>query len=82
MPENQVLLAGDNVGNNTPMDEVLNRIEALTNIGAALSSEQNIDHLLELILLAAKKLLNADGGTIYRVRENDVTFEIVVRRIS
>jgi HD-GYP domain-containing protein (c-di-GMP phosphodiesterase class II) len=78
MPENQVLLAGDNVGNNIPLDEMLNRIEVLTNIGAALSSEQNINQLLELILLAAKKLLNADGGTIYRVRENDVTFEIMM----
>lgn len=63
--------------NNTPVDEILNRIEVLNNIGAALSSEQNIDHLLDSILLAAKNITNADGGTIYRVSGNTVTFEIL-----
>ena len=64
--------------NSIPIAEVLHRIEVLTNIGYALSSEQNIDHLLESILHAAKKLLNADGGTIYKVRGNEVSFEILV----
>ena len=60
------------------MDEMFNKIEALTNIGAALSSDHDIDHLLKFILLSAKGLLNADGGTIYRVQGNDVAFEILV----
>jgi HD-GYP domain-containing protein (c-di-GMP phosphodiesterase class II) len=61
-----------------PMDETLNRIDVLTNIGAALSSEQNIDYLLESILLAAKGLLNADGGTIYRVKGTEAHFTMLV----
>lgn len=57
--------------------EILNRIDVLTTIGAALSADHNIDHLLRFILNSAKGLLNADGGTIYRVKGNDIVFEIL-----
>lgn len=60
------------------IEEMFDRIEVLIKIGAALSSDQNIDHLLESILLAAKGILNADGGTIYRVNGNEVSFEILM----
>lgn len=60
------------------MDEIINRLDALTNIGMALSADQNIDHLLKTILISAKKFLNADGGTIYRVKGNEVVFEIML----
>ena len=55
------------------------RFEQLHEIGAALSSERNIDRLLENILLAAKAITHADGGTLYRVAENQkfLRFEIV-----
>ena len=37
----------------------------LNDIGVALSSEKDVNRLLEMILLEAKKIANADGGTIY-----------------
>ncbi len=59
--------------------ELLARFEQLHEIGVALSSERNIDRLLENILLAAKAITHADGGTLYRVAENEkfLRFEIV-----
>ena len=41
--------------------------KALVKIGIELSSNRNLDSLLENILLAAKALSNADGGTFYLV---------------
>ena len=48
--------------------------QQLNEIGVALSSEKNVDRLLEMILLEAKGIANADGGTIYlyiQVEEQD-----------
>ena len=42
-------------------------LEQLNAIGAALSAERDINRLLETILIAAKTITNADGGTLYRV---------------
>lgn len=47
--------------------DVLNE---MLNVSIALSSEKNTATLLESILLAAKKLSKADGGTIYSVNED------------
>jgi HD-GYP domain-containing protein (c-di-GMP phosphodiesterase class II) len=60
-------------------DNLFRRLEQLNEIGAALSSERNIDRLLEKILLAAKTITHADGGTLYRVTEDGkaLRFEIV-----
>jgi HD-GYP domain-containing protein (c-di-GMP phosphodiesterase class II) len=50
----------------------------LIEIGIALSSERNHNRLMERILLEAKDLCNADGGTLYlRTEENCLKFEIV-----
>ncbi len=60
-------------------NSLLNRLEQLNDIGAALSQERDIDRLLELILVAAKGITHADGGTLYRVTEDGTSlrFEIV-----
>lgn len=53
---------------NTDVDSVeglLGRLERLNDIGAALSNERDITRLLEYILLTAKGITHADGGTIY-----------------
>jgi hypothetical protein len=42
----------------------LRRLERLNAIGAALSKERDIDRLLENILVAAKTITHADGGTL------------------
>jgi HD-GYP domain-containing protein (c-di-GMP phosphodiesterase class II) len=59
--------------------DLIKRFEQLNEIGASLSSEHNIDRLLENILLAAKGITRADGGTLYRVSDDgkSLRFEIV-----
>ena len=50
----------------------------LIDIGIALSAEKDIDRLMEIILLEAKDIGGADGGTIYiRNREDLLEFAIV-----
>jgi len=60
-------------------DSLFRRLEQLNDIGAALSKERDINRLLESILLAAKAITHADGGTLYRVTEDGkaLRFEIV-----
>lgn len=48
-------------------NSILNQI---LDVSIKLSSEKNTQNLLESILLAAKDLADADGGTIYAVNEN------------
>ena len=55
----------------------LARLEYLNTIGIALSQERDIDKLLETILVAAKNLTMADGGTLYRLVDDRLRFEIV-----
>ncbi|MDH2915264.1 MAG: GAF domain-containing protein [Gallionella sp.] len=47
------------------LENLLNRLSDLNKIGASLSSERDINRLLESILNAAKKITNADAGTLY-----------------
>ncbi len=42
-------------------------MERLHEIGRALASEHNLDRLLDLILIQARRLLDAEGGSIYLV---------------
>lgn len=60
-------------------DDLFKRLEQLNEIGAALSSERDIHRLLEKILVAAKDITHADGGTLYRITEDGqaLRFEIV-----
>ncbi|MCA9672142.1 MAG: GAF domain-containing protein [Myxococcales bacterium] len=46
------------------------RLSLLYKVGIALSAEKNTDRLVETILLEAKRLCNADGGTLY-IRDED-----------
>ena len=46
-------------------------LERLYRVGVALSAEQNKDRLVELILLEAKELTRADGGTLYLATDNE-----------
>ncbi|WP_255991542.1 GAF and HD-GYP domain-containing protein [Chitinolyticbacter albus] len=54
------------------------RLEKLNAIGIALSGETDTVRLTESILLAAKHLVRADAGTLYRVRDGALHFEIVI----
>ncbi len=53
-------------------------IDQLIDIGYSLTSETNFDVLLEKILLGAKQLSNADGGTLYLLSENEIDLEFTV----
>ena len=61
------------------VDDLLRRLEQLNEIGASLSKERDITRLLENILLAAKAITNADGGTLYRTLDDhkSLRFEIL-----
>ncbi|MEO7940003.1 MAG: HD domain-containing phosphohydrolase [Burkholderiaceae bacterium] len=61
------------------VEDLLRRLEQLNAIGASLSKERDITRLLEQILLAAKTITNADGGTLYRMVEGNaqLRFEIL-----
>ncbi len=54
-------------------------IRELSSIAIALTAEKNIDHLLELILIEAKMLTKADGGTLYLLNSeaNRLEFKVV-----
>ena len=60
-------------------DDLIPRLAELNQIGIALSQEKDLDRLLEKILIAAKKITNADGGTLYRrpAGKDTLTFEII-----
>ena len=50
----------------------------LIDIGIALSAEKDTNRLMERILLEAKDMGNADGGTLYiRTKNDELKFEIV-----
>ena len=51
--------------------EKVRRLELLYTVGIALSAEKNKDRLVEMILLEAKNLCNADGGTLYLRTDDD-----------
>jgi HD-GYP domain-containing protein (c-di-GMP phosphodiesterase class II) len=59
--------------------DLFRRLEQLNAIGAALSKERDISRLLESILIAAKTITHADGGTLYRMTEDGqaLRFEIL-----
>lgn len=58
---------------------LLKRLDRLNAIGVALSAEKDNQRLLEMILLGAQQITNADGGTIYIMHEDNrhLKFEIM-----
>ncbi|MEK7731443.1 MAG: HD domain-containing phosphohydrolase, partial [Planctomycetota bacterium] len=55
-----------------------NLYRRLIDIGIALSAERDTNRLMEMILLEAKDITNADGGTLYiRTDDDKLKFEIM-----
>ena len=55
------------------------QISNLASIGLALSKEKDMNKLLEMILLEAKRIANSDGGTLYMMNDdNCLRFEILM----
>jgi len=61
------------------IDNPLHRLKELNEIGIALSKQRDLNSLLEIILIAAKSITNADAGTLYLVEpeQNVLRFEIL-----
>lgn len=59
------------------MSELLERIDRLNEIGIALSAENNTPKLLEIIMMGAKSLTHADGGSLYILQDELLSFEII-----
>jgi len=59
------------------MSELLDRIDRLNEIGIALSAESDTPKLLELIMMGAKVLTQADGGSLYFFNDGELSFEII-----
>ncbi len=55
----------------------ISHIKKLSEIGIALSAERNIEKILEMIVEEAKQFTNADAGTLYLVKDEFLTFEIL-----
>jgi HD-GYP domain-containing protein (c-di-GMP phosphodiesterase class II) len=62
------------------VDHLLARLDQLNEVGASLSRERDITSLLEKILLAAKAITHADGGTLYRMLEDGKTLRFEILR--
>jgi HD-GYP domain-containing protein (c-di-GMP phosphodiesterase class II) len=62
--------------------DLLDRLNQLNAIGAALSKERDTQALLEGILIAAKNITHADGGTLYRMNEDGSALRFVIMRTN
>ena len=58
------------------VDTTPDKIAKLNKIGAALSAEEKLDNLLEMIVSEAKALTHADGGTLYLMDEDKLRFKV------
>ncbi len=64
-----------------PQENISCLLRELNEIGIALSAEKDHTRLLELILVKAMEMTNADGGTLYtRTNDQRLRFEIVHNR--
>jgi len=62
----------------TSRDKRLSLLRDVIPIGVALSAERDFNRLLEMILIQAQKLCNADAGTLY-LKSDDLLKFMVVR---
>ena len=63
---------------NDKIDNVFEKINLLNEVGIALSAEKDFSSLLEKILIGAKQITNADGGTLYLLNaEQKLEMEVV-----
>ena len=64
------------------VEDVFRKIGMLNEVGIALSSEKNFSTLLEKILAGAKKITEADGGTLYLLNAEKKLEMVVVQTDS
>lgn len=59
-------------------DAEMKQIKRLIRIGTALSAEPNIDRLFEMIVEEARKITNADGGTLYIMSDDNRELQFAI----
>ncbi len=57
--------------------EILQQVEDIINIGIALSAEKDRNRLLEMIVSEARRITNADAGTLYLCEGDYLIFKIM-----
>lgn len=63
---------------NTMNSQETSMLQRIVDMGITLSTEPDIDRLMELILELSQSLLHADGGTLYRLTpEGNLRFTII-----
>ncbi len=64
---------------NQKLETIQQDMDKLNHIGIALSSEKNLNKLLETIITESRKFTNCDGGTLYRLNDKrtHLKFEIM-----
>jgi HD-GYP domain-containing protein (c-di-GMP phosphodiesterase class II) len=65
-----------------PKANPLEILDRLNRVGIALSSETDIDKLLEMILENTQDIINADGGTLYTLTENQTLKFLIIKNKS
>lgn len=61
-------------------DKLFSRLEQLNIIGASLSKEHDVHRLVEAILVAAKTITHADGGTLYLLTADRAALRFEIMR--
>ena len=64
------------------IQDVFARLDQLNEVGIALSGERDLQGLLERILLAAKSITRADGGTLYLPNADRTELQFAIVRNS
>ncbi len=64
------LMKRDLASRKRQLDETQDKLGRLVDLGIAMSAERDSNRLMEMVLLGAKELTNADGGTLY-IRGDD-----------
>lgn len=67
---------------NSNTENVYRKIHLLNKVGIALSAEKNFSRLLEQIISGAKRITNADGGTLYLLNADNKLEMVVVQTDS
>lgn len=57
--------------------EILEQVEDIINIGIALSAEKDKNRLLEMIVSEARRITNADAGTLYLCEDDCLSYKIM-----
>lgn len=56
---------------------IFKEVKNLLDIGIALTTEKNLDRLLEMIVTEARNITNADAGTLYLKEEDGLYFKVI-----